>query len=208
MKIYLSNYRNHWFSPYKMLELIMFWKSDYDAYENEPPKFLSFISKVILKFLNFIHPEIKYIKIDNYDAWNGDHTLSLIIAPLLKEIKKDKQGAPHIDDEDVPDELKSCYAPRVENAWDIDDNFFKRWDWTIDELIWTFDQLNPNSDWESQFHSGDIDIQFVKLDDGNSEMITGPNDTHVVDYTGMTLYQNRINNGLRLFGKYYQSLWT
>jgi hypothetical protein len=40
-----------------------------------------------------------------------------------------------------------------------------------------------------------------------SEMIRGPNDTKVYDWEGRKAYEARIQNGFRLFGKYYQNLW-
>jgi hypothetical protein len=38
-------------------------------------------------------------------------------------------------------------------------------------------------------------------------MDDGPNHTYECDYEGMKVVQSRIDNGFKLFGKYYQSLW-
>ena len=62
MKIYLSNYRDHWISPYKILEKVFFWREiDYDEPIIEK---LSNILKPFCvawhKFLDFVHPPIKY----------------------------------------------------------------------------------------------------------------------------------------------------
>ena len=38
-------------------------------------------------------------------------------------------------------------------------------------------------------------------------MVKGPNDTYVWDEEGMKEYEKRIQNGFRLFGRYYQNLW-
>ena len=35
----------------------------------------------------------------------------------------------------------------------------------------------------------------------------GPNHTYKCDYDGMAVVEDRIKNGFRLFGKYYQALW-
>ena len=35
----------------------------------------------------------------------------------------------------------------------------------------------------------------------------GPNHTYVCDYEGIMKVHERIDNGLRLFGKYYRNLW-
>jgi hypothetical protein len=38
-------------------------------------------------------------------------------------------------------------------------------------------------------------------------MVKGPNDTYEVDWEGQRAYQERIANGFKLFGKYFESLW-
>ncbi len=43
-----------------------------------------------------------------------DYTLSHIVVPMLKQLKETKHGAPFVDDEDVPEELKSTSAPPKE----------------------------------------------------------------------------------------------
>lgn len=221
MKVYISKYRNHWLSPYTILEKVLFWKNweeiDYDTpwVKKWSDRLLPF-SQGLQKVLDFIHPKIDYVKIDRYDTWNMDHTLSLIILPMLKQLKKDKHGAPLVDDEDVPEELKSTSAPKKENDWDIDDNHFKRWDWVMDEMIFAFEHKMDRS-WEEAFRKGNIDIKWTPVDAKGNEvpkegakyfqMDKGPNDTYECDYDGMQKVEDRIANGFRLFGKYYQGLW-
>jgi len=147
------------------------------------------------------------IHIDPWDTWNVDTTLSMIILPLLKQLKETKHGAPFVDDEDVPDELKSTAAPAKENDWDTDDNHFKRWDYALDEMIWAFEKLTDD-DWEHEFYSGEHETLTVKREDGLYEMIKGENDTFTIDQEGMKKVNERIQNGLRLFGKYYRGLWS
>jgi len=38
-------------------------------------------------------------------------------------------------------------------------------------------------------------------------MKDGPKHTYKCDYDGMEIVHNRMKNGFRLFGKYYQGLW-
>jgi hypothetical protein len=219
MKVYFSNYRYHWISPYTILEKIIFWREiDYDEpmIEKWADRLMP-LSSAWLKFMNFIHPQISYVKIDRWDSWNMDSTLSPIILPLLKQLHATKHGAPNVDDSDVPEELKSTSAPPKENEWDTDENHFKRFDWVMDEMIWTFEQLQPDNDWEQQYCSGEADYEFVPVDEeGNevpkgqnkfTELRHGPNHTYEMDWEGRKKHQERINNGLRLFGKYYQALW-
>ena len=124
---------------------------------------------------------------------------------MLKQLHAAKHGAPCVDDEDVPEELKSTSAPPKENEWDTDGNHFKRWDYVMEQMIWAFEQ--KNSDWEEQFRSGEHDIVWEKDETGMSVMKRGPKDTYECDYEGMKVHQAKITNGIRLFGKYYEGLW-
>ena len=80
------------------------------------------------------------IQIDDYDSWNCDHTISLIALPLLKQLKEQKQGAPWVDDEDVPEELRSTSAKPKENEYDIDEFHFARWEYVLDCILWSLEQ--------------------------------------------------------------------
>ena len=201
MKVYLSKYRYHWISPYTVLEKIFFWREiDY----NEPiidkwSDRLTPICQGIQKVLDFIHPKINYVKIDQWDTWSIDYTLSLIIVPMIKQLKETKHGAPFVDDEDVPEELKSTSAPPKEDDYDTDENHFKRWDWVLDEMIWAFEQkLNYNS--EDKF--------FDHAEWDEKEKDFGKNFHKIkIDQVGLKVHEDRKANGFRLFGKYYSGLW-
>lgn len=200
MKIYLSRPRYHWISPYTVLEKVIFWREiDYD----EPiidkwAKRLEPISKALQTFLDFVHPEIKVIKIDPWDTWSMDLTLSPIIAAMLKQLKATNHGAPSVDDEDVPEELKSTSAPPKKNEWDSDDNHFKRWDWVMDEMIWTFEQL---SDWDN-------DKKYFDYGDRSKEDSFEVSINKMkIDHDGLNAHNARIQKGLNLFGKYFRNLW-
>ena len=222
MKVYRNNYRHHWISPYDILKAVCFWEKDDDVFYNHQDlpnhKYEKWTNRlvpicgVIQKFLDFVHPKIDYVKIDRWDTWSMDHTLADIILPMLKQLKETKHGAPFVDDEDVPDELKSTSAPPKENEYDTDDNHFKRWDYVLDEMIFSFECKVDNS-WEEKFRSGEIDHKTVacKWDMlGKAtmyQMVDGPNHTYKCDYEGMKEVQKRITNGFRLFGRYFEGLW-
>lgn len=158
------------------------------------------------------------IVIHNYDTWNMDHTLALLIVPMLKQLKKTKHGAPSVDTSDVPLFLKPTQLETVRYREDgtTDKNFFKRWDYVMDEMIWAFEQI-VDDDNEAQFYSGNQDIKWVPIDENGNEvdetnahyhrMDRGPNDTFKINREGLDEHNKRIENGLRLFGKYYRSLW-
>lgn len=223
MKIWKSNYRNHWISGLTIIERIFFWTEwsrqgrihlvveDKDYID--PPEWayrwadrLDVVSNVIKRVLDFVHPQINYVKIDRYDTWSMDHTLADIILPMLKQLKETKHGAPFTDDEDVPEYLRSHMAQPKENEWDTDSLHFMRWDWILDEEIWAFEQLTMD-DAEGQFfdHSA---YDGSRL--GDQEYLNDiTNNVSKVKYDkeGHAKWQARVDNGLRLFGKYFRAHW-
>jgi hypothetical protein len=212
MKVYLSNYRNHWLSPYTILKTICFWEKDEDRIYNlneevnnpyvKWVKFLDPICEVWQKILDLIHPRFNYVKIDRWDTWSMDHSLAHIIHPMLVQLQKDKHGAPYTEDDDVPEYLRSHMAQPKENEWDTDSLHFMRWDWIINEMIWAFEQELKDDD-ESQFfdHSECGDEKFPWNKDGQYESKLKLNTE------GLKKHQERKANGFRLFGRYYQNLW-
>jgi hypothetical protein len=208
MKIHIGKYTN-WVGPYQIAEKILFWKSKYE--DHSVHAFGEKLSNIkwLSSLCNWVESKKKRkikIKIDPWDTWNMNDTLAMIIVPMIKQLKATQHGAPFVDDKDVPKELRSTNAEPKENEWDLDSNHFKRWEWVMDEMIWAFEQLNDNDN-DAQFHSGESDIQFIKRDNGMSEMVKGPNDTHVFDMKAYQKHNKRIDNGIRLFGRYYRGLW-
>ena len=225
MKVFLSKYRDHWISPYTILEKVFFWREiDYD----EPiivklNKILEPFSVALQKFLDIVHPRISYVKIDRWDTWSMDSTLAEIVLPMLKQLRDTKHGSQIVDLEDVPESMRTidheewdsqfCFEFYHEpDLQKIQCDLHDRWNWVMDEMIWTFEQL-VDDDNDSQFHSGNWDMESVPCEwDENGKptlynMKEGPNHTAVFDSEGYKKHQERIANGLRLFGKYYRGLW-
>jgi hypothetical protein len=210
MKIFLGPYKN-FIGPYQIAEGILFWKNrDSDIVEKLGDWLAtnkdgtdSALYRLCRWVDTFKERKIN-IRIDDYDIWSMDHTLAMIIVPMLKELSKNKHGAPFIDDEDVPLEFQSISAPVLseeqKNTGDTDENWFPRWEWVLNEMIWTFEQHSSN--WEEQYYSGESDLRF---DDG--VMKKGPKDTFTVDEKGVAAHRERMKNGRRLFAKYYEALW-
>lgn len=201
MKVYINSYRYHWLSPYKILEKVFFWKKELDYDDPIIVKWndrLEPFCKGLQVVLDKIHPKINYVKIDYWDTWSMDHTLAYMIVPMLKQLKKDKHGAPMVDDEDVPEYLRSTAAPPKENDWDIDDNHFKRWDWVMDEMIWAFEQKLIDNDDEKFFDWSTVD-RSTPFPDQITQV--------KIDREGLDAHHDRKANGYRLFGKYYEGLW-
>lgn len=193
MKIYIGPYKN-WVGPYQIADLLQYVGVSEDRcrligewLDKKTP-----LTKVCKWFYNKRKRNVK-IKIHNYDVWNMDNTLSYIILPLLKEMKEDKQGSPFVDNEDIPIELRS----ENQDEFGVNKLQHERWDWVFNEIMWTFEQIHPEHDWEDQYYT----------DKDPSEM-KNKYDIFNIDSDGYKKHQERINNGLKLFGKYYQALWT
>jgi hypothetical protein len=233
MRVYISNYRNHWISPYTILEKICFWEKDKDIFYNlnDDPnnkyikivEILDYFCVGLQKFLNFVHPRVEYVKIDKYDTWSMDTTLAKIVLPMLKQLKETKHGSAMVAMEDVPEHLRAINHEDYDEQLSFefyhehevkenDRDIHARWDWVMGEMIFAFEHLLDDS-WEEEFRSGVIDWKSVPCswdENGKPSMYSmeyGPNHTFKCDYEGMEKVQKRIQNGLRLFGTYYTGLW-
>jgi hypothetical protein len=160
------------------------------------------------------------IKIDKWDTWGMDSTLALIILPMLKQLKATKHGSPFVDDKDLPEELRlhgvgdstqfelefETHEADSELTWGLHE---KKWDYVLGEMIWAFEQLQPDSDWEDQYWSvhPELDMKKYPEDEGKLTSPVRWKVEGVCDYDGMRLHRERIDNGLRLFGVYYSGLW-
>lgn len=142
------------------------------------------------------------VHVDNYDVWSADHTLSLIIAPVLKKLKECQHGHPSVDNKDLPKELRSKKDE-------------ERWNYVLDEMIWAFEQ-HSHDDSTSQFHhnADQLDMVFEPLSEdtgkGAVKIINQKDPTkpaYWVDREGIAKHEARMDNGRRLFAKYYRSLW-
>ena len=130
--------------------------------------------------------QVVEIHIDKWDTWSMDHTLAPIILPMLVQLKETKHGAPAVDLEDVPQELRPSNTEEWQKLYnergETDEKFFDRWDWVLDEMIYAFD-CKANKD--------EVYMRFdIKT-----------------ERDAMEKEQERISNGFRLFGKYYEDLW-
>jgi hypothetical protein len=223
MKIYKSNYRSHWISPYTIIDHMFFWTDwskcsrhrgivedsafvDHPAWVETASTYLAPVSRAIQWILDLAHPPINLVHIDRWDTWSMDHTLADIILPMLRQLKETKHGAPFTDDEDVPEYLRSHMAQPKEHEWDTDSLHFMRWDWILDEMIWAFEQKVAD-DAESQFfdHSA-YEKDKVPVRDWLADMENRVNKTKY-DKEGHEAWSKRKSNGFRLMGKYFEALW-
>lgn len=208
MKIYLSKPRNHWVSPYTLAQKICFWREiDFDEpWVQRFNTVMQPVSTAWMKFLDVVHPEVQAIKIDRWDTWSMDHTLSPIILKMLKQLRDTKHGSPNVDDEDVPpylqykkkrSKMKTGLADHDTHKLDTgdDDLIHRRWDYVLNAMIWSFEQLCMD-DWE--------DIYFHKTDEDDPDL--GGKKLRW-NKEGWLIHNEQIQKGLTLFGKYFRALW-
>lgn len=174
MKIYIGPYKN-WYGPYQIAEKILFWE---DKNNSDRVEHLGRLLANIHWFnnlCNWIHSKKKRkikTEIHDYDLWSMDHTLAMIILPMLKQYKEQKNGSPFTDYEDTP------HIPKEEGTDDFDRPcIHKRWDWILGEMIFAFECV-IDDDWEFEDREKAEEIRL------------------------------RMENGFRLFGKYYRGLWN
>ena len=220
MRVYIGPYRN-WFGPHQLAEKLCFWAKkdivdeygmrDYPEYVFKLGEFLAYgkwrgIDDIPTDaknlFVNNDQPTWLYlflerietikkrkvkIQIDKWDTWSMDTTLAKIVYPMLLQLKATKHGYPTgIDLEDVPENLRFT-------------------DWTEEDL-WYGGQL-PLFEMEV-CNPEHISITEARWDWVLDEMIYAFSKLADDDFWASNLEDSpRIDNGFRLFGKYYRALW-
>jgi len=200
MKVYIGPYKS-WIGPYQIADAVFFWVNRRGIFPDDDARherwdfkaadaFGDWLADIkwLFKFCNWVGSKKKRkikVRIDSYDTWSMDHTLAIIVAPMLKQLKATKHGSPFVDDEDVPEHLRSTAAPELseqEKNWgETDALFHDRWAYVLDEMIFAF-ELEINDEWDDEYHKSG-------------------------DYDAMNVVSARQKNGFRLFGKYYSGLW-
>lgn len=159
------------------------------------------------------------IQIDKYDTWSMDHTLAMIIYPMLLQLKATKHGVPH-DFAEVGGESyesQDSFDFYKENIDELFNERIKSWDDVLDKMIWSFQQI-ADGDYDSKYHHGNAEYDWKETEKLYPNPITGimePTyqmvdknpDEHWYDHVGHKLHEDRIQEGLELFGKYYRNLW-
>ena len=159
------------------------------------------------------------INIEDFDTWSLDHTLALIILPALIQLKNCKHGVPAEfadvggEDHDIQDSFdfyKESHSMAFEER-------IKQWEETLDKMIWSFQQI-AYGDYDSKYHHGKAEYDWVKSDKQYPNPVTGKleptyqmldknPDEHWYDHVGHMKHEEKIQEGIDLFAKYYRNLW-
>jgi hypothetical protein len=138
---------------------------------------------------------------------------------MLLQLKAEKHGVPaefgEAGGEDYLDQQSFDFY-KQDASWAFEEKI-KQWDVVLDKMIWSFSQI-IDEDWESKYHHGTHETDWVESDTMHKNPISGKMektfqmvdrnpDGHWYDSDGHRLHMERIQEGLELFGKYYQNLW-
>lgn len=209
MKVKIGPYLN-WIGPYQIADAIFFWQEKYsdtcpwakraEALGNWLATDKNGNDSWFANLCSWIHSKKQRkinIRIDNYDIWSMDSTLSLIIAPMLIKLKEVKHGYGLIDDIDVPKHLRSINAPnKDDDSWDSLAE--ARYNWFLDELIWAFTVNNDDNETDAFYDHG-TKIEGESFEDSIRRI--------KVDYDGLKAHEARKQHAFVMFGKYFQTLW-
>jgi hypothetical protein len=215
MKVVIGKYVN-WVGPYQISRLLKYVGADEDLCDVVGDRLdKSWVKNACRFFYKYQTRKVK-IKIHDYDTWGMDSTLALIILPMLKQLKETKHGTPIVMDAfnySNPDHMGGDQT--VFDFYKNDDQSSeiasKQWDEIMDKMIFAFEALQPDSNWEDQFW---VEKPILDEDDMSSPFGDGEVAREIKwkakgkhDSVGYENYQNRIQEGLILFGTYFQNLW-
>ena len=213
MKVYIGPYRD-WFGLYQLFGLLTYIGVDKDKthdWAHATDEKFPFINEGFnWIYTKFVNRKIK-IRLDNYDTWSMDHTLALIILPMLKQLRATQHGACGSMEEFAQTSSGTSqftfpfYAEGDDAAWAAG---HARWEGIMDEMIWAFEQITDDNN-EDQFWIEKPEIDFDKYpeDEGQECVQVRWKNEGVFLREKYIAHQARISAGLELFGKYYQGLW-
>lgn len=178
MKVYIGPYKKY-YSVYGLLESIPFLRDRHiDAILGS--RFGDILIDIFDAINKVVPDRTVKVRIDKYDTWNMDYTLSKIIYPMLVQIKNESGSFGMVKNEDVPEEL---HLADEGNAWantqEHEEILAKRWNYVLDEMIWAFKEIAE-------------DYPALSLE--NQDEAKNHNE--------------RCSKGTLLFGKYYSQLWS
>lgn len=98
-------------------------------------------------------PRRMKMEFHDYDVWGLDHTLSMIIPPLLRKLKEKKHGIPgdmveHQDDGDYSDEAFAAGEAK--------------WDAIMDKMILAFELVRDEDEWEETLDIKKLDAYIAE----------------------------------------------
>lgn len=178
MKVHIGPYIE-WIGPYQLAQMLKYVGVSDDRCHDIGHWLASTWVGPMCQWIHNKRERVVKVHIDSYDVWSADHTLAYIISPMLKVLRTQEYGMGFVDDEDVPESIRKTNDPNY----------------------------NPNEPWELDSFFGDRWLFIL------DEMIWAFDQVLLDDEYSRSeeetkAHSERMQNGFRLFGKYYQSLWS
>jgi hypothetical protein len=146
-----------------------------------------------------INDDFSDVKIEDSDIWSLYHTLALIILPSLKKYKKScTNGFP------------TCLLE------DDEERAYKKWMTIIDKMIWSFSKIVEDDEFKYYLVKSKEEEALQKQDFKKRKKLgklTGMEEISGFIYIGkysekkFKEFNDKMNEGLFLFGKYFRNLW-
>ena len=157
------------------------------------------------------------VSIERWDTYSMDHTAALVILPLLLQLRQSKHGVPNEFIRHIGGDLDNnyCFDFVNDDEKDVFDQLCGKWEETLDKMIWSFQQVVDDS-YDSKYHHGRMKLGWKPIEithpttgtvSNAYEMVDENPGEHWYDHVGHELHEDRIQEGLELFGKYYRNLW-
>lgn len=198
MRVYIGPFRPA--NPLRHLEASYEKRRGFDVLSDEGE--YTWYDKIVYGVFNKIDAAHRYITkgftrkvkitVDDYDTWSADHTLAMIIVPILQNMRDNPYSIMNVAPEDADNLPYEEATKRV-----------------YDKMIWAFQQIIEPED--SQFFPNSDNQKLEKVE-GQSYYELVPKDPSKpkasFDREGYEAYNQQIQEGLNLFAKYYRGLWT
>lgn len=158
------------------------------------------------------------VEIEDFDTFDCFYTLSYIILPMLLQFKNNMHGVPNSFTQETASGQLSLFEETKEESDQWFEQNYLEWEKTVDKMIWSFQQILFDN-YTDKYHHGKPNYNFLETKMKVTNPVTGklektyelvdsnPND-HWYDYIGHELHDERIQEGLDLFAKYFRSLWN
>lgn len=214
MKVYIGPY-TRWVGPYQIAD----WLKPFGVSDDSCHKIGEWLAgadrdSLLMRFCNWVESKrsrTTWIKIDQYDTWSMDSTLAMLILPMLRQLRDTKHGSPC----DMPafsqtsNSAQLCFQFYEDDDLLADEAGHQQWKDKLNEMIWAFEQLQPDCDWEDQYWLVRPEIDLTPQE-GEADQVCHPIRWKVegkCDWDGRAQHAARIQRGLELFGKHFHDLW-
>jgi hypothetical protein len=136
-------------------------------------------------------------------AWNFHSWHSETVVPRLKHLRNNLNGCPSEMFEKDYDHSTAYELPKAESELAMD-RAMRNWEKTLDKMIWSFEHWDDTID---PIKPKDYDPRHKKTTYSDGSVGYEGLDDRDWDWTLCEKHNERVQEGLNLFSKYYLNLW-